>query len=95
MLGANLVRRSPCWPRWCWPLLLDFGSIVALYIAAFCIGVAETIYDTSAQSILPKIVGREQLSRANGRLYAAELTANQFIGPPLGGSWWPRAPSWR
>ncbi|MER2137829.1 MAG: hypothetical protein ABS909_08230 [Arthrobacter sp.] len=31
------------------------------------------------------MVNRGQLSRANGRLYAVELTANQFIGPPLGG----------
>ena len=49
------------------------------------VGVAETLYDTSAQSILPQVVHRDQLSRANGRLYAVELTANQFVGPPLGG----------
>jgi MFS family permease len=49
------------------------------------VGVAETLYDTSAQSIMPQMVHRDQLSRANGRLYAVELTANQFIGPPLGG----------
>jgi hypothetical protein len=30
-------------------------------------------------------VQRDQLSRANGRLYAVELTINQFVGPPLGG----------
>ena len=28
---------------------------------------------------------KDQLSRANGRLYAAELTMNTFVGPPLGG----------
>lgn len=65
--------------------VLDFGSIWALYVVAFGIGTAETVYDTSAQSILPQVVGRELLSRANARLHAAELTANQFIGPPLGG----------
>ena len=84
MLGANLVR-SALLVALVAAVVLGFGSIVALYVAAFCIGVAETIYDTSAQSILPKIVGREQLSRANGRLYAAELTANEFVGPPIGG----------
>jgi MFS family permease len=61
------------------------GSIWALYFAAVLIGIAETIYDTSAQSILPQVVGTDALGRANGRLYAAELTANQFVGPPLGG----------
>ncbi|MGO4594056.1 MFS transporter [Leifsonia sp. 2TAF2] len=65
--------------------LTGAGSIWLLYAAALCIGVAETVYDTSAQSILPQLVPRDRLSRANGRLYAAELTANQFIGPPLGG----------
>jgi hypothetical protein len=34
---------------------------------------------------VPQVVRREQLSRANGRLFAAELTANQFLGPPLAG----------
>lgn len=66
-------------------ILLDFGSIWALYIVALMVGVAETLYDTSAQSIMPQVVHRDQLSRANGRLYAVELTANQFVGPPLGG----------
>jgi MFS family permease len=65
--------------------LLGGGSIWLLYAAALCIGVAETVYDTSSQSILPQLVHRGQLSRANGRLYAAELTANEFVGPPLGG----------
>ncbi len=66
-------------------VLTGTGSIWVLYAVALCIGVAETINDTSAQSILPLIVPRDRLSRANGRLFAAELTANQFIGPPLGG----------
>lgn len=66
-------------------LLLDLGSIWALYVVALMVGVAETLYDTSAQSILPQVVHRDQLSRANGRLYTVELTTNQFVGPPLGG----------
>ena len=84
MLGANLARAAlvailvPA-------VLFGFGSIVALYGIAFGIGVAETVYDTSAQTILPQLVARQRLSRANGRLYGAELTANQFLGPPLGG----------
>ncbi|GAA1345914.1 MFS transporter [Arthrobacter roseus] len=66
-------------------ILLDLGSLWALYVVALMVGVAETLYDTSAQSILPQVVHRDQLSRANGRLYAVELTTNQFVGPPLGG----------
>jgi MFS family permease len=66
-------------------MLAGAASIWLLYAVAFAIGTAETVYDTSAQSILPLVVPRARLSAANGRLYAAELTANQFVGPPLGG----------
>jgi MFS family permease len=64
---------------------LQTGGIVTLYVAAFAIGVCETLYDTSAQSIMPQVVEKDQLSKANGRLYAVELTGQAFIGPPLGG----------
>lgn len=60
-------------------------SLALLYGVALVVGVTETFYDTASQSILPQVVGRGALDRANGRLYAAELTANQFVGPPLGG----------
>lgn len=57
-----------------------------LYVVAFGLGVGETLFDTAAQSILPNIVKDPGgLARANGRLYAVELAANQFVGPPLGG----------
>ena len=34
---------------------------------------------------MPQIVEREQLSKANSRLYAIELMGQSFVGPPLGG----------
>jgi len=64
---------------------LDAASMPVLYAAAVVLGVGETLFDTAAQSILPSLVDRSQLSAANGRLQAVELTANQFVGPPLGG----------
>jgi MFS family permease len=84
MLGANGVRAAQLGAL-AVAVLFGLGPIWTLYVVAFCAGVAETIYDTSAQSILPQLVRRDQLSRANGRLYAAELTANEFVGPPLAG----------
>ncbi len=60
-------------------------SLPILYVAAFVLGVGETLFDTAAQSILPSIVPKERLSTANGRLYGVELVMNQFVGPPLGG----------
>lgn len=84
MLSANAVRATLL-AALVVAVLLGAGSIWALYVIAVCVGITETAYDTSAQSILPQIVPRDQLSRANGRLYAAELTANAFVGPPLAG----------
>jgi MFS family permease len=84
MLGANCIRATLL-AALALGMLFDAGSIWALYVVALGVGVAETIYDTSAQSILPQLVRRDQLSRANGRLYAAELSANEFVGPPLAG----------
>ena len=64
---------------------LDVASMPLLYGAALVLGVGETLFDTAAQSIVPSLIPREHLSRANGNLQAVELTMNQFVGPPLGG----------
>ena len=61
------------------------GSIALLYVVAIGTGIAEVFYDTSSQSILPSLVDRQELGRANGRLGAIELGAQQFVGPPLAG----------
>ena len=56
-----------------------------LYVVAFALGTVETLHDTAAQSIVPNVVEPDLLSRANSRQFAVELTANQFVGPPVGG----------
>lgn len=60
-------------------------TLVVLYAIGFLLGCSETVFDNSSQSILPAIVRKDQLERANGRVYAVEIIANQFAGPPLGG----------
>jgi MFS family permease len=88
MVTANVVRAAAV-AALAVALVLGLESsaaaIWALYGVALLLGTAETVYDTSAQSILPQVVPRDRLARANGRLIAAELTANEFVGPPLGG----------
>ena len=66
-------------------IALDGGSLWLLYVVAIGTGIAEVFYDTAAQSILPSFVPRPLLDRANGRLYAVELGAQEFAGPPIGG----------
>lgn len=83
MLLANLARAAILGALAA-SVLGELDRIWLLYAVAFGLGVAETLHDTSAQSFLPQLVGRDQLARANGRLYGVEITANQFLGPPLG-----------
>jgi MFS family permease len=63
----------------------DVATIPLLCLVAFLLGVGETLFDTAAQSVLPAIVERDDLNRANGRLLASETVMNQFVGPPIGG----------
>jgi len=55
-----------------------------LLVSALFFGMAEVLYDNSAQTILPAMVAPEGLERANGNLWSAEMVANSFVGPPLG-----------
>lgn len=66
-------------------VLTDNASLLVLYGLAFGLGSAETMFDNAAQASMPRLVDHSLLEKANGRLVAAELTANQFIGPPIGG----------
>ena len=66
-------------------VLLNFVSIPLLYAVFFLMGTAETLFDTASVSTLPAMVPRENLEKANGRLYGAQIVANQFAGRPLGG----------
>lgn len=59
--------------------------VTALCLAGLLLGFAEVLRDNTAQTLMPSVVDKAQLERANGRLWAAETTMNNFIGPPLGG----------
>lgn len=65
-------------------ILTGNASIWLLYVVALGLGTFETLFDNAAQTILPSLVRRDQLERANGRLLAGEIVANHFSGPPLG-----------
>lgn len=66
-------------------VVFDVANIWLLYAIGFGLGLAETLFDNASQAFLPAVVGRDDLERANGRLMAGEIVANQFVGPPLGG----------
>lgn len=59
--------------------------LAVVYVAALLLGTAEVFRDNSAQTLLPAIVDRENLEKANGRMWGAEMVMNSFVGPPLAG----------
>jgi MFS family permease len=67
-------------------------SIWLLFSVVFLLGVAETLFDTASAAFVPHIVGRKALPQANGRLFSAQVLANDFAGPPLGGLLFTLAP---
>lgn len=61
------------------------AQLPLVYVVAFALGVAETLFDNAFLSITPAVVPRSRLEAANGRLEAAMVVCNEFAGPPLGG----------
>ncbi|MEV6712144.1 MFS transporter [Lentzea sp. NPDC051208] len=68
-------------------LLAAFHSahIAFLYGMAFLIGTAENVPRAVGQPLIKATVENHLLERANGRLFASQAVALQFVGPPLGG----------
>lgn len=64
---------------------LDIGGLILLYVVYGVIGTLESAADNAAVSLVPSIVKKRQLDSANGRISAAQLVADEFAGPPLGG----------
>jgi len=68
--------------------LVSLPTDTTLYLlvlaATLLLGIGEVLYDNAAQTFMPAIVHSDQLEKANGRLWGAELVANTFVGPPLG-----------
>lgn len=74
-------------------VLLDAVSIPLLYAVFFLLSTGETLFDVAASSIVPTVVPREALPRANARLAGTLTVTNQFAGPPLGGLLFATAPA--
>jgi len=61
------------------------GAVLALAALTFALGSAEVLRDNTAQTLLPRVVGPDDLEEANGLLWSTEQVAGQFVGPPLAG----------
>ncbi|TDE09052.1 MFS transporter [Jiangella asiatica] len=60
--------------------------IIAMLIAMmFVFGVLETVADGSVQAMVPSVVERSRLVRANSRIQSTEVVAQTFVAAPLAG----------
>jgi MFS family permease len=83
MAAANLVRMLAVGALTAM-LLAGAGTIALLYAVAFVLGAAETVYDSAVRALLPQVVVRDQLDRANSLITVEESLGQTFLGAPLG-----------
>lgn len=83
MSTANLVRAGVVGTLVA-AIAVDQVSLALLYVITFFLGIAETVYDSASRAMLPQVVRRDQLDRANGPLASAEVVTQAFLAAPLG-----------
>lgn len=66
-------------------VLASTGSLTIwwLYAIIFLYGIGETVYDGAIRAIVPSIVARPDLPRANSRIEAGELVVQNFLSGPF------------
>ncbi|MDX2758716.1 MFS transporter [Streptomyces europaeiscabiei] len=83
VLGSNAVRAAAL--AGAAFVLAQDRPLGLLYALAFVLGIAETLADTAAPAMLPRLVDERHLERANGRLSATQIVLNETAGPPVAG----------
>jgi MFS family permease len=56
-----------------------------LFAVAILMGVAELLFDTGSAALLPSVVPKDQLPRANGYIATSTELSNGILGPAIGG----------
>jgi Na+/melibiose symporter-like transporter len=66
-------------------VLVATGSLTIwwLYLVIFVYGACETLYDGAIRAVVPSIVPKSKLSRANARIEGAELVVQNFAAAPI------------
>lgn len=60
-------------------------TIWFLFAGVLAFGLGETLFDNATNAVVPGLVERRSLDRANGWLQAAQVTIDSFIATPIGG----------
>jgi len=68
-------------------LLITTGTITIwwLYVAVLVFGLAETVYDNATIAVMPSVVPKGGLERANSRMQAADTVVQNFVATPIAG----------
>jgi MFS family permease len=65
-------------------IVTDVVGIGLVLVALFAFGVAEVFGDNAEATLLPNVVGRDDLAIGNARLLSGFITMQNLVGPPLG-----------
>ncbi len=62
-----------------------YSSVALLYAVLFVINAGEVVFRSASQAILPSIVPKALLERANGRLFGGTMLTHGVLSGPVGG----------
>jgi MFS family permease len=85
MVGANGIRAVIATVVTV-TVVLDLATLPLLYLAAFGLGMCEVVFDNTSQALLPALVARERLERANGTLLGAQMVIADLLARPVAGA---------
>ena len=85
MVGANTVRAVVAGGA-ALAVAGDVMTLPLLYLAAFVLGMCEVLFDNTSQALLPAIVPRARLERANGNIMGAQMVIADFLSRPVAGA---------
>src|SRR5215469_15589090 len=66
-------------------IVMHADGLALIYLTAFTTGVGSALHNTAAVTCVPRLVDPADLDRANGRLVAGQIVANELAGPAAGG----------
>jgi predicted MFS family arabinose efflux permease len=66
-------------------ILVHADGLALIYLTAFTTGAGSALRNTAAAACVPRLVDSADLDRANGRLIAGQIVANELAGPAAGG----------
>ena len=66
-------------------ILTGAATIATLCVAAVVYGIAEAFADPATQALIPRVVPRDSLARANSDIQTGMIVGQMFLGRALGG----------